>query len=423
MKIGIAGPIATDNVSCFLGSADAAALPQGYYGAPLLGTLIGALLDRGHEVVAFTTSSELESTAKPVVAEGDRFRIHYCPARRRAFRHEHGHWGRAMDGFRLERTALSHAMKDDAPDIVHAHWTYEFALAAVDSGVPHLITCHDAPQVVLRYMPDPYRLVRYFMARSVFARARNLTAVSPYLRDKVARYARCPIAVVPNPLPPVLTNGPLPLRDFDPERPRIAMIINGWGKLKNPVPAFRAFARLRETLSEATLVVMGTDFGPGERAAQWAGESGIADGIVFLGASPYSAVLSELAKADLLLHPSLEETFAMSVAEAMALGAPVIGGELSGAVPWVIGDGGATCNISNPEAICLAILGLLQNRDTHAFRAERATAAARERFRADRIAVLFEAAYEQAINEKGADGRKHAWSDVPVGTPGNAGKG
>jgi glycosyltransferase involved in cell wall biosynthesis len=399
MKIGIAAPIATDNIASFL-SGDIGGLPRGYYGAPLLGTLIGALLDRGHEVIAFTTSTDINPSAKPVVAAGERFKIHYCPVRRRAFRRENGHWGRAMDAFRLERAALTQAMLDTQPDIIHAHWTYEFALAALDSGLPHLITCHDAPQVVLRYMPDIYRLVRYFMARRVLAHARRLTAVSPYLVDKVAQYAQVPISVVPNPIPSTLTNIATVIHHFDPTRPRIAMVLNGWGKRKNPQPALRAFARLRQKMPSAELVVMGKDFGPREQAERWAQTQGMADGIHFLGALPYPLLLAELAKVDLLLHPSLEETFGMSVAEAMALGVPVIGGEKSGAVPWVIGEGGMTVDVTSVNAITDAMCQLLSNNMEHARYCKDAKQQTIARFSATHIAQAYEAEYQAAI--KGA---------------------
>ena len=49
----------------------------------------------------------------------------------------------------------------------------------------------------------------------------------------------------------------------------------------------------------------------------------------------------------------------MAVAEAMALGVPVIGGSHSGAVPWVIGGGGLLADVTSPQAICNTMLELL----------------------------------------------------------------
>lgn len=393
MRIGIAGHISTDSIARFL-HGDGAGLPRGYYGAPLLGTLIGALLERGHSIVAYTTSSEMPAATR-VSASGDRFKITYCAARPRAFRYSDGRWGRAADAFKHERALLVQAMREDVPDLVHAHWSYEFALAAIESGLPHVVTCHDAPQVVLRYSPDLYRLVRYLMARRVLSRARYLTAVSPYLQGMLQRYARLPIEVVPNPLPehsPQLSVS----RAFDPVRPRIAMVLNGWGARKNPKPALRAFAAFRRAIPAAELSIMGSDYGPGGMAETWARAQGLVQGVNFMGPQPYAVLLEKLADSDLLLHPALEETFGMSIAEAMSLGVPVIGGRDSGAVSWVIGEGGMVVDVRSVVEIEAAMKNMLSN---PAMRQQYAVAAkARaESFSAARTAAAYETHYSNAL--------------------------
>lgn len=135
MKIGIVGPISTESIAGFI-SDDPKRLPQGYGGgiggAPLLGTLIGELLARGHTVAAFTISWDLPiSPYSEVVAQGNRFRIHYRPVRPHSFRPKFGKLGRAVDAYRFERAGLRHAMLAEELDLVHAHWAYEFALAAM----------------------------------------------------------------------------------------------------------------------------------------------------------------------------------------------------------------------------------------------------------------------------------------------------
>jgi glycosyltransferase involved in cell wall biosynthesis len=399
MRIAIAGPISTDNIAHLL-SGNVVGLPHGYYGAPLLGTLIDALLERGHTVTAFTTSPDmLELTDKPVVAEGERFKAVYCPIRPRAFRYSNGHMGRAFDAFRLERQGLRQAMQNDRPDVVHAHWTYEFALAAIESGLPHVITCHDAPQVVLRYMPSAYRLVRYFMAKRVLARASCLTAVSPYLKKMVEGCASVPVTVIPNPLPGRVIHAAERLRQYDPTSPRIAMVLNGWGKRKNPQPALRAFALLRQRIPGAELHVTGSDFGPGEKAEAWARAHGVAKGVHFLGRLTYSDLLAQLAESDLLLHPSLEETFGMSIAEAMALGVPVVGGERSGAVPWVIGTGGIVTDVTQPSSLCEAMYSVFADPELNMRLCTNARENAVNRFDPHMIAAAYDEQYHSVLSE------------------------
>jgi len=204
MKIGIAGPISTESIAPFL-PCDTATLPVGCGGAPLLGTLIGELLSRGHEVSAYTMSPNMPlDLPQPVIAQGERFKVYYCPQRKHSVRLNGWHLGRIVDFFRLERRYLQQAIRIDNPDVVHAHWAYEFALAAISSGKPHIVTCHDAPDVVLKYMPNIYRFGRYLMARHCLGQAKLVTAVSPYLCNAVQKYCNVPIAVVQNPLPDFL---------------------------------------------------------------------------------------------------------------------------------------------------------------------------------------------------------------------------
>lgn len=411
MKIGIAGHIATDSIARFL-DGDAAGLPRGYYGAPLLGTLIGELLERGHSIVAYTTSSDMAHGTR-VSASGARFKITYCAARPRAFRYSDGHWGRAADAFRHERNLLAQAMQDDAPDLIHAHWSYEFALAAIESGLPHVVTCHDVPQVVLKHAPNLYRLVRYFMARRVLSQAQHLTAVSPYLKQKIEGYARVPINIVPNPLPAHPAHLNESKRQYDPSRPRIAMVLNGWGALKNPQPALRAFAALRRTFPAAELCIMGSDYGPGGKAEVWAMAEGLTQGVRFLGSQPYPMLLAKLADSDLLLHPSLEETFGMSIAEAMSLGLPVVGGQASGAVPWVIGEGGVTVDVTSAVAIESALVALLSDWSAYQRCARAARKRAQENFTLDQVADAYEVNYSNAIRHIGTQGRISANAVMP----------
>lgn len=396
MKIGIAGPIATESIARFLngGSVD---WPRGYLGAPLFGNLIGALLDRGHSIVAYTTSSDMAPGSR-VSASGDRFKITYCAARPHTFRYSQGRWGRAVDAFKHERALLADAMGEDAPDVVHAHWAYEFALAAIESGLPHLVTCHDAPQVVLQHAPNPYRFVRYLMARDVMRRAKYLTAVSPYLKQKIEGYACAPVGVVPNPLPALPIDLVEPVRSYDSSRPHIAMVLNGWGRLKNPQPALRAFAALRRVIPAAELSVMGIDYGPGEKAELWSQAEGLSEGVNFLGLQPYHVLLARLAKSDALIHPSLEETFGMSIAEAMSLGVPVVGGKTSGAVPWVIGDAGCLVDVRSPQEIERAVIGLLKDEKTLAALRTRARSRTLERFSSQAVAASYEDHYLRVVS-------------------------
>lgn len=400
LHIGIAGPISTESVAHFL-DGDVTALPKGYGGAPLLGTLIGELLTRGYQVSAYTTSPNLPlNLPQAIMAKGDRFKIYYCPVRKHSLRMNGWSLGRVVDLFSLERRYLAQAMEMDNPDIVHAHWAYEFALAAIASGKPHVVTCHDAPQEVFKYMPNLYRLGRYFMAHKAMRSAQKLTTVSPYMRDSLSSFTRQGIEVIPNPIPPMIAHRTInQSRQLSLVTPIVVMVANGWGKRKNAQAGLQAFAKLRATVASARLRLFGSDFGQGEVAHRWAQEQGIAEGMDFIGKLPYENLLAGIAQGDVFLHPSLEESFGMVVAEAMALGVPVIGGYKSGAVPWVIGAGGLLVDVTNPVEIANALKAVLTDQNHWQKLRVAAHQISQARFSPEVVVTAYENIYRKLIEE------------------------
>jgi len=398
LHIGIVGPISTENIAQFINN-DITELPKGYSGAPFMGTLIGTLLSRGHKVTAFTTSADLSlNLLQPVTAEGKNFKIHYCPMRKHSLRMNGYKLGRIVDFFKLERRYLEQAIRLDNPDIVHAHWAYEFSLAAIASERPYLITCHDAPLKILKYMPNLYRLGRYFMALTVMLSAKSLTTVSPYLRDSLLSQARGVIEIIPNPLPHKIANriGETK-KPFDKINPKIIIISNGWDKLKNPKVALLAFSQLRKTNRNAKLRVYGGGFGKGEVAESWAKSKGISEGIEFIGRLPYDKLIDEIAAADILLHPSLEESFGMVIAESMALGLPIVGGRDSGAVPWVVGNGGLLVDVKNSTEISEALMKIINNDILRENLSNSARQESLQRFSPETITTAYENLYRKEI--------------------------
>jgi glycosyltransferase involved in cell wall biosynthesis len=190
------------------------------------------------------------------------------------------------------------------------------------------------------------------------------------------------------------------------------MAANGWDKRKNPEPALRAFAHLRMRKPGARLKMYGADFGPGERAEQWVQQRGIAKGMEFIGRVPYRQLLDGLADSDVLVHPSLEETFGMTLAEAMAQGVPVIGGAHSGAVPWVVGEGGILTDVTSEAAIEQAMLDLLDTPERYRAAASAAKAHAHSNFTVARVADAYETLYRQVAGEMICNGRKSSHQSI-----------
>ena len=360
LHIGIAGPIATADIAHLLDGSPAR-LPRGYAGAPLLGTLIGELLQRGHRVSAFTLSSDLPLDPQAtVVARGSNFELHCCPMRPRAWPFNGSRVGRIVDLYAFERRGLERAMAQARPDVVHAHWSYEFAWAALRSGLPHVITCHDSPLVIARFQRDfrhgAYRWLRAGMAWHVLRHAQRVTTVSPYMVDQIQPLSRVPVSVVPN---PITERAFARRRAARPGRQRVLMVANGWDVRKNGQAALQAFSLLSARLPNAELRVFGHDHGQGEAAHRWWRDSGLKANVSFAGSVSHEHLFDELAEADVFMHTALEESFGAVLAEALAVGVPVVAGVASGAVPWVVGEAGRLVDVTQPQAVAAALHDLL----------------------------------------------------------------
>ena len=398
MHIGIAGPIASADVRHLLDDPEVA-MPRGYAGAPLMGTLIAELLRRGHRVSAFTLSSDLPlDGSAAVVARGSGFELHCCAMRPRARPFNRRRVGRIVDLYAFERAGLQRAIAQAQPDVVHAHWSYEFAWAALASGLPHVVTCHDSPFVIARFQRDlrrgAYRWLRAGMAWHVLRHARRVTTVSPYMVGQLQALCRAPVSVVPNPIAAVTAHGAPAAQSG---RRRVTMAANGWDGQKNGQAALQAFALLAARLPNAELQVFGDDHGEGGTAQRWWRHSGLSANVKFLGAVPHAQLLAALTTTDVFVHTSLEESFGAVLAEAAAAGVPVVAGAFSGAVPWVVGDAGRLVDVTRPAEVAVALHDLLVDADERGRLGRIGQQRVRAMFSAEAVADAYEREYRSAL--------------------------
>lgn len=403
MKIAVLGPISTAGIAPFLIEKPPADFPIGYGGAPLMNTLIAELLARGHEVCAVTCGGyPATRDSKPVGLKGEHFEFHCCPRRKYSIRPSSGHVGYILDFFAYERESMKEVLDKVQPDFIHAHWTYEFAMAAMDSGIPYLVSAHDDPTEVLKLYKNVYRFGRYLMARRVLRHAQAITAVSEDLKRRIAPLALSEITVVPNPLSrQFIDAGTVRTSPSLCTTPKLISVINGWGYLKNASSALIAFSHIRRQLKDVTYHLYGIDFQSDGPAEQWAKAQGLAEGVVFHGPVLHSELVIALKDATLMLHPSRSESCPMGIAEAMALGLPVVGGVKSGGVPWMIGEAGLLVDIDKPLEIAHAALQLLTDDVLY----EKCITAALRRVKAfapELIAAQYEEIYLRILNQAGA---------------------
>lgn len=398
LHVALVGPAATQDFAA-LGGTAFQGMPAGYPGTPLMATLVAGLLERGHRVTMLSMCGGLPCRARSSVRRRHgALELVYVPMRERAWPPNGWRPGHILDLFHFERQGLRQVLRDVRPDVVHAHWAYEFAWAALDSGLPHVVTCHDSPFRVARHYRGwklgGYRRIKAWMAWYVLRRAACVTAVSPYLAAEVAAMCREAPHVVPNPVAPAAGVVPASARQAG---ARVLMVCNGWGALKNPQAGLQAFAQVARTWPDAELVLLGDDFGEGGAAQRWCREAGIQARLRFVGPVPHEAVAAWMACSDLLLHPSLEESFGMVAAEALAAGIPVVGGQRSGALPWVVGQAGRLVDVADPQALAGAMLELLGDPALRAQLGEAGRSSVLSRFGAPAVVTAYEDLYREVL--------------------------
>jgi len=391
MRIGISAPIDIRSCLKYVNPPSNVPAPSGIGGTPIV-HLVEELLRRGRKVTVFTLDRSLKP-GEEVVLEGSSLKICVGPYRISK---------RARDGFAVERRFLLRAIQKENPDVIHAHWTYEFALPALASGIPTVVTAHDSPVRIMWYLPDVYRLVRLGMAWKVAHIASVMTGVSPDIVEHFRKYLGCKadISWVPNGLPEAAFCertkwGQEPRRPFT-----FTCIANGWGRRKNVEKAIEAFGLLRKRIPESRLMLVGSGYGDGEEGQIFARERGLTAGVEFVGSKPTPDVRGILiGETDVFVHPAKEEAFCMAILEAMAVGLPIVAGRASGGVPNQLeyGKAGLLVDVSSTREVMDGMLKLANDKSLAESLGKYAYHRCHSLFTTAAMTDAYEAAYEKAL--------------------------
>jgi len=386
LNIALCAPIDIHALALFSGQSTDD-IPSGL-GSTATTPLVVELLRRGHQVDVFTLHKGLP---KEETYRWGNLRVFVGPCRQNHL---------ARNFFRPEIDCLMRAISESRPRFIHAHWTYEFALAAIRSGIPTVTTIHDLPWRVFQHFRDPYRMVRLMMAYEVALRGEHFTAVS---NDAAAHFRRffnpkARIAVISNGLPDAVFELADHLSRNTRWEPVFATVLQGWSRQKNPEVALQAFQIVRRHNPNARLLMFGFGYEPNGEANRWAVQRNLDAGVTFVGSLARTELLSRLKdEVDVLLHPSLHESFSLTAAEAMALRKPVIAGKQATGVREVLGFGenGVLVDVSDPSKIAEQMTLLAENAAYRDRVAESGFARASKLYRLGAVAQQYESLYEE----------------------------
>ncbi len=147
---------------------------------------------------------------------------------------------------------------------------------------------------------------------------------------------------------------------------RFALFVSSLWPYKNCEALLRAWALVREQLGGRQLAIVGAardeKYSAGLR--ELATQLGIREDVVFVGGVPLEATASFYQAADVLVYPSLEETFGLPILEAMACGCPVVTSDTS-SMPEIAGQAALLFDPRQPASIGRSILEVLGPRAEH----------------------------------------------------------
>ena len=404
MRIGVASLIELEPLARHLDDWDGL---SGEWSFPYITTLVEGLLARGHEIHVFALNGQISA---PRQYSGQSLTVDVLPMRTSGA-------SRVADIYSMERHALTEAMKVSQCEVIHAHWTYEFGAAAVSSGIPNVVTAHHSPWASVadarllkpqlhgidKYSDSLKNLGREFVRASlsewVVNRADVVTAVSPNVQKHLNRFMfpRSPVELIPNGLHTEVDQYRASVRDL--KAPLFAFIGNGFGARKNSATALKAFARVRQEIPGAKLLLIGVEHESGGIGHLWAQGENLATNCLWLGPISNGEVRALMQnEIDILVHTSRWEACSIAIMEAQSFGIPVIGGKNSGGVSYSLQDGraGLIADITKPEVVSNAMIQLAAQHSEYARISSGGLEAINSVFNINLILDAYESAYLRA---------------------------
>jgi glycosyltransferase involved in cell wall biosynthesis len=264
---------------------------------------------------------------------------------------------KAITFYSTERQSILSQIVSIKPDLVHAHWTYEYALAAQDSGLPHVITVHDEPWEILRDFRNIYFFLRLLNSIRVrLRRSENLVFVSEYLRTLWnKRMFATGGLVIPN------MNRLMKSNLKESQRSNNLVTVGNTDRRKNIRCLLEAWRITILVNPDLRLHLVGPGLGNGDPFAQEFENKFGVDQVTWHGSLTRRELCNLYSTCNVLVHPSQWESFGLIYLEAFAFDLGVITLAKSGSTAEVVGDAGLILKDYSPKSLSDAILTLTSN--------------------------------------------------------------
>ena len=170
------------------------------------------------------------------------------------------------------------------------------------------------------------------------------------------------------------------------------------GKRKNVLRLVRAMPEILDVYPHARLRLVGRGLTSESSLAVAAKRLGVGGSVEFLGRVEVADLDAIYREADIFAQPSLEDSFSMSVAEAMSHKLPIVAGSRSGAIPWLLDQGraGLLMDVRDASAIARGVTTLISTPQLRRELASVAQDRARACFSPEAVSAAYLDAYDRA---------------------------
>jgi|LSQX01.1.fsa_nt_gb glycosyltransferase involved in cell wall biosynthesis len=223
------------------------------------------------------------------------------------------------------------------PDIVHiqaTHYPYSLLASIICDEYPSVLTVHGLMAVEAKYTHFPHIIGAYiskFLERIAFSRIKHIIVVSPQIGDIIGKMTDANIHFVPNGVDINYINSIEPLST---DWKNTVLFIGNLIPLKGVDVLIRAMKIVKKQIPDVKLYIAGS--GPQEdELKRLVSKLKLSQNVEFLGYLNDQSKYGYLKSIDIVVVPSLWETFSIVALEGMACEKPIIASNVGG-IPYLI---------------------------------------------------------------------------------------
>jgi len=348
------GPVATSDLISVLdvSSGILAHEYNTYHRAVPVSDLVIKLLENNFRVTLITNSQQIRKNQK-VEFFGRNLRVICLPERVSVKKRASTFWVREILGLIRESSSLNF-------DVVHAHWSYEYAVAAIFINRKRaIISAHDSPWSILKYNFDAYHFAKLILSLFVGLFSSCTIFVSNYLAKSWSWLCRNESHVIGN---FTLLESESSLDSADCMRKTICSI-GDMSKHKNLICALKGWDIFSKENPGFIFKIAGVGLEQALNAWPEYERYVRNDGIIWMGKINRLEISKMLKTSDVLLHTSLEESYCMAVSEALLMQKPIIASGKCAPIVELAKDAGILVPENSPKDFANALKKFYFNLD------------------------------------------------------------